>query len=210
MAVSLAFTSPVSRLMSVSLSAMFWRLDVDVGFVDLYSRGQSNDIIIYAHHIRCLVKPLEAATFYPSERVDRQFVNASRIGLQLVNDGRIGLQRRPFECSARLPACRMVVRTPTSPGPWNANPTPTPSILTCMPLLKPNAGRHVVGTIKAQERRVSSQCADAGLESRQIVDCGLIETGFMSDQVVHPSGLSRTNLISKNSSTPAPVSSAAV
>ena len=54
----------------------------DVGFVDLHSPGQSNDIIIYAHHIRCLVKPLESGTFYPGERFDRQFVNDSRTGLQ--------------------------------------------------------------------------------------------------------------------------------
>ena len=70
----------------------------DVGFVDLHSRGQSNDIIIYAHHIRCLVKPLEAATFYSGERFDRQLVNDRRIGLQrcrlnvLRDDQRAGSQ----------------------------------------------------------------------------------------------------------------------
>ena len=136
MAVSLAFTSPVRRLMSVSLSAMFWRLVFDVGFVDLYSRGQSNYIIIYAHHIRCLVKPLEAATFYPGERFDRQ----------LVNDSRTGLQR------GRLNVLRDYQRAGVSTYSNISGTLECQSDAIHIDLhavIEVNAGRHLVGAIKA-------------------------------------------------------------
>ena len=123
MSVSLSFTSPVSRLMSVSLSAMFWRFDSMS--VSLTCTREVNRITSSS------MRTTSGAWLSRSKPSPFTPVSGSTVSSSMTS--RTGLQR------CRLNVLRDYQRAGGSAysnitGTLESNPLP--SILTCMPLLK--------------------------------------------------------------------------